>query len=138
MAVSNPSGLSVSDAVNRGFNLLVTVILGLTGLTFGSEIIAEADPIDKVDNTLLAIIAVVAVVWYLMGKHWVQRSLVPVGLVLGALLVQIMGVAIEIGDPQALGDDIPGMILFTSLVIVVGMLWSVNGRLIAITAAGRG
>ena len=135
MAESNPSKLSAVDAINRGYNLLVTVILGLTGLTFGSEIIAEADPIDKLDNTLLAVVGIVAVVWYFMGRHWVQRSLVPLGLVLGALIIQVAGVAIEVGDPTAIGDDIPGMIIFTSLLVVVGVLWSANGRLITSSAA---
>lgn len=128
MGNSGGHEITLSESVNRALNLLVATALGLTGLTFGSDLFAETDPIDKLDNTLLAVVGVVAVVWYFTGRHWAQRSRVPMVLAAVALLVQLVGVAIEIGDPTALGDDIPGMVLFVPLLVIVTALYSINGR----------
>lgn len=128
----NPSNpVNFAEAINRGLNLVAVVALGLTGLTFGSDLFMEADPMDKIDNTLLLVIGVVAVVWYFMGRHWAQRSAVPVYLAAAALLAQIAGFVIEIGDPTALGDDIPGLILFVPLLIILAAIYSMNGRYLA-------
>lgn len=91
----------------------------------------EADPIDKIDNSLLAVLGVIAVVWYFTGRHWARRSAVPVYLGAAALLVQIAGFALEIGDPTALGDDIPGLLLYVPLLIILVALYSLNGRYLA-------
>ncbi len=140
---SNPA--SYAEAINRALNLVAAGALGLTALTFGADLVLEADPIDKVDNSLLAVIGVVAVVWYFMGRHWAKRSAVPVYLGAAALLVQIAGFALEIGDPTALGDDIPGLILYVPLLIILVALYSLNGRYLALgppggipTASGSG
>lgn len=130
--------ISVADAVNRSLNLLVTTVLAVTALTFGSDLFAEADAIDKVDNTLLVVVGVVAVVWYFMGRNWAKRSSIPVLLAAAAVGVQILGFVIEIGDSLALGDDIPGMIVFVSLLIIVAIIYRVNGRYLGVPPASKG
>ncbi len=119
------------EALNRGLNLLVAVALGVSGLTFGSDLFAEMDALDKIDNSLLALVGVVAVVWYFTGRHWAQRSAVPVYLTVAALAAQVLGLGIEMGDSNALGDDIPGMILYVTLLVVVVLIYQANGRYLA-------
>jgi drug/metabolite transporter (DMT)-like permease len=111
--------LSVRQAINRGFNLLAAGVLGLAGLAFGSLIFEEADPIDKVDNSILVLVAILAVAWYLIGNHRYERSAVPIALAGTALAGQLLGIAIEAGDPAAIGDDIGGMLLFVPLLILL-------------------
>jgi len=132
---SGEAAFGVREAVHRGYNMLIATVLGLTALTFGTELFVEADAVDKIDNTLLAAIGVVAVVWYFLGKNWTRRSAIPLGLVAAALLVQIFGVLVELDDPTALGDDIPGMILFTPLLILAAVLYSMNAKLLASAGA---
>ena len=135
MMVPKIGGMDVRDAVNRGFNMMIATILGLTALTFGSEIFGEPDAVDKLDNTFIAIVGVIAVVWYFMGRNWARRSGVPVMLVGAALVAQIFGIFVEIGDPTAIGDDIPGLIIFVALLIVSLVLYSAHGRMLAQAAS---
>jgi peptidoglycan/LPS O-acetylase OafA/YrhL len=123
--VTDPSGqpTNLQEAMNRAVNLVAATVLGLTALTFGSEIFNEMDPVDKIDNTLLLVIGVVAVAWYFMRRNWARRSALPVVLAGAALIAQIAGFAIEVGDSVALGDDIPGLVLFVPLLIIVFVLY---------------
>lgn len=128
----NPSApANFAEAINRSLNLVAATALGITALAFGSDLFAEAESIDKVDDTLLAVVGLIAVIWYFTGRHWATRSSVPVILAALALAVQAMGVVLEIGDPNAVGDDIPGMIVYVPLLIVLAVLYSVNGRYLA-------
>jgi hypothetical protein len=111
--------ISIRAAVNRGFNLLAASVLGLSGLAFGSLIFEETDLLDKLDNSILVLVAIVAVAWYLVGNHRYERSVVPIALAGVALAGQLLGVAIEAGDAAALGDDIGGMLLFVPLLLLL-------------------
>ena len=124
--------LSLSDAINRGYNMLIVTVLGLTALAFGTDIIPEA--MDKLvyitDDVLIAIIGVAAVAWYFVGRNCYARTSVPILLVSLALLAQVAGFVIEIGDIGDLGDDIAGLVLFVALLVISVVLYSVNGRLL--------
>lgn len=126
---SVPAGYA--EAINRACNLFVAGLLGITALAFGSDLFVEVDPIDKVDNTLLALLGVIAVAWYFTGRHWAKRSSFPVILMALALVVQIAGFVIEMGDPTALGDDIPGLTVYVPGLIIAASIYSFNGRYLA-------
>ena len=138
MANDTSTPASYAEAINRAFNLVVATLLGITALAFGSDLLVEVDPIDKIDNSLLALLGVIAVVWYFTGRHWAKRSSFPLILVALALIVQIAGFVIEIGDPTALGDDIPGLTVYVPALIIAAALYSFNGRyLVAGGASSR-
>lgn len=124
------TAITPSEAVHRGFSMLVVAVLGLSGLTFGAELFAEADPIDKIDNTLLVVVAVVALAWYLASSDRLKRTFVPFALVGAAIGVQILGFVLEVGDPTALGDDIPGLILYTALLVVLWVVRRANDQVL--------
>ena len=123
--------ITVQEAINRGFNLLAAGVLGLSGLAFGSLIFGEADPIDKLDNSILVLVAIAAVAWYLIGTHRYERSSVPIALAGIALAGQLLGIAIESADPAALGDDIGGMLLFVPLLILLILVNSSDRQLLS-------
>lgn len=111
--------MSKQEIYNRGFNLMVVALLVLPGLAFGSVILNEHELNDKIDDTVLLVSGIIAVVWYLMGRNRFSRSIVPVGLVVLSLAGQIVGVLIEKDDKEAIGDNIGGMIIFVGVLILV-------------------
>ncbi len=104
--------MNIREAINRGFNLLAIGIVGLAGFAFMPEIFLEKDWDDKIDDAMLLVIGLVGIIWYFTKNNRVSRSVLPTALVVAALAVKIMGVIIEHNDPDSLGDDIGGLILF--------------------------
>jgi branched-subunit amino acid transport protein len=104
------------EAINRGYNLMMTAFLALGGLAFGTVITQENDFADKIDDAGFLILGIAAVIWYLTGKKS-QRSIVPLILAAAAVVVQIVGVVLEYGDEKAFGDNIGGMVLFVPLLV---------------------
>jgi hypothetical protein len=109
--------MTTEQALNRGFNLMLTTILLLTGLAFASGGIRENDLTDKLDDVGLLALGIVLLVWYLMGKNRFQRSLFPVIVIVLALPLQIYGLLNEISDKEAVGNDIGGMFIFLPLAL---------------------
>jgi hypothetical protein len=109
--------MTVDQALNRGFNLMLTTILLLTRLAFASGGIRENDLTVKLDDLFLLGLGIILLVWYLMGQNRFQRSLVPVVLIVLTLPVQIWGVINEINDQAAVGNDFGGMFIYVPLVL---------------------
>jgi hypothetical protein len=66
--------ITVRDALNRGYNLLGVGIVAISGLSFFSDLPAEMDkPSHIVDEVLLAVLALMAFVWYLIGCNKYSR-----------------------------------------------------------------
>ena len=108
--------MTVDQALNRGYNLMLTAFLLLTGIAFTSGGIRENDLTDKLDDLGLLALGIILLVWYLMRENRLQRSLVPVLMVVLALFVQIYGLLNEISDKEAVGNDIGGMFIYVPLV----------------------
>jgi hypothetical protein len=109
--------VTTEQAHNRGFNLMLTTILLLTGLAFASGGIRENDLTDKLDDVGLLAGGIVLLVWYLIGENRFQRSLVPVVVILLAVPLQIWGLINEINDKEAVGNDIGGMFIYIPLAL---------------------
>jgi len=104
--------MNLTQSVNRTVNLIGVAIAGLAGFAFAPEAIIEPDTIDKVDDSLLFLLGIGAIAWYLTNGHRYARSLVPVIFVAVALSLKIFAIAVEIGDAEDVGDDFGGLILF--------------------------
>ena len=109
--------MTTEQALNRGFNLMLTAFLLLTGLAFASGGIRENDLTDKLDDLLLLAGGTVLLVWYLRGENRFQRSLIPVIVILLAVPLQIWGLLSEINDKEAVGNDIGGMFIYIPLAL---------------------
>jgi len=118
--------MQLNDAINRGKNLLAVSLVTLSGVAFLPEFFLENDLEDKIDDGLLFVLGVIAVVWYLVSGNRFKRSWVPMLLVLIALAVKIMGLVIEFKDKEAAGDDFGGLILFIAASILV--VWQFNKK----------
>jgi hypothetical protein len=112
--------VSALDAINRGYNLMITAFLALGGIAFGTVITQESDLPDKVDDAGFLLLGIGAVIWYLTSKR-TQRTIVPVILAAAAVVVQIVGVVLENGDDKAFGDNIGGMFLFIPLLVFAAL-----------------
>lgn len=120
---------SVQEALNRGFNLLAATIVALSGFAFLPEAFLEDDIADKVDDTLLFLLGLYAIAWYVRGRNRFVRSIQPVVFVVLALAIKMMGIAIEFADPESVGDDFGGLILFVLAVAVVIYQYKKTARL---------
>jgi FtsH-binding integral membrane protein len=112
--------MTASDAINRGYNLMLAALLTLGGIAFGSAEEREADPPDKIDDIGFVLLALIALVWYFMSKK-TRRSIVPVVLAAVAVVIQIVGLVVENGDEKAFGDNIVGIAFFVPLLVFAAL-----------------
>ncbi len=91
------------------------------------EILRETEWIDRGDDIILVLLAIMVSSWYLSGKNRFQRSLVPFGLLIVALAIKIAGLTLEIGDPDAAGDEFGVIPVLLLIVILSGYILSTTG-----------
>jgi hypothetical protein len=115
--------LRSEDIWNRGNNLVATATLAIAGLAFLPEFFVEDDLINKIDDGLLFIIGIVAVIWYRTGFNKYTRSKTIIYLTIAALVTKIGGILMEITDKTDMGDDFGGTILFISACVLIIMLY---------------
>jgi hypothetical protein len=120
--------MTLQNAINRGYNLLACTALALAGLAFGTIVFEEADLLDKVDDIGFLVIGAAAVIWYLLGRNRLKRSVVPIVLSGIAIIVQVVGLVLEKDDPTSFGDNIGGMWLFVPLFVVLIVQFYSNQR----------
>ena len=123
--------MQLKESITRGFNLLAVTLPALVGLAFSSEAVVETDMIDKLDDGLLFLLGIAAVWWYVRGTNRFKRSVVPVVLVLLGLLIKLGGFIIEMGDPEAFGDDVGGVIFFIAASALVLYQWNKTKKMLA-------
>ncbi len=111
--------MNITQSVNRSVNLLGTAIAALAGFAFAPEAIIEPEFIDKVDDALILLVGIGAIVWYLRNGNRYLRSIVPIVLVGVCLALKIFAVIVEFADPEDVGDDFGGLVLF---VLATGLL----------------
>jgi hypothetical protein len=104
--------MTASEAINRTTNLLGTAIVALSGCAFVAEFFTEDEFTHKIDDGLLFLLGIGAIGWYTLGKNKYMRSIAPVLFVLAALLIKIIGLILESGDPADQGDEFGAIILF--------------------------
>ena len=126
--------ISVGDALNRGYNLLGVGIVAISGLAFFSDLPAEIDQRSHVvDEVLLALLAIVAVVWYLSGRNKYSRTVIPVVFAVLCLAIKVLGLALESGNPADRGDEFGALVLFVVTIIVLVWQYLASRRLAALT-----
>lgn len=114
--------MTVQDALTRGYNLVGTAIVAITGFAFSQEFFFEDEVTHKIDEGVLFLIALGALAWYFIGNNKFSRTMVPLLLTAAALIMKLLAAFIlETGDSADLGDDFSALLLF---VIAFGfLLW---------------
>ncbi len=112
--------MTVRDALNRGYNLVGTAIIAISGLAFFPEFFTEDELAHKLDEGVLFALALSSIVWYLFGKNKFSRTIVPILFTTAALVMKVIAFFfLERGDAADLGDEFGAIILF---VIALGFL----------------
>jgi hypothetical protein len=111
-----------SSLVNRGNNLVTVAFLATLGLGILVEAFREVEWIDKVDDILMVLLALWALVWYFQQDHRHARSYTPFFLVLAVLAVKIVALIIEFGDADAVGDEFGVLLPLIAMTILTWVL----------------
>ncbi len=112
--------MTVRDALNRGYNLIGTAIIAISGLAFFPEFFIEDELAHKLDEGILFLLAISSIVWYLFSNNKFSRTIVPILFTTAALVMKLIAFfLLERGDAADLGDEFGAIILF---VITLGFL----------------
>ncbi|HVC39387.1 MAG TPA: hypothetical protein VNH20_05360 [Candidatus Dormibacteraeota bacterium] len=103
----------------------------MTGLFLIASVVAVGGIFEggshSVDDVGICLLALGGIGWSVPGRHRRSRTLVPLGLVSGALLVQLLPFAIERGNQGDLGDDTLGLLLLAVLLVISGLSYRLAG-----------
>ena len=114
--------MTVRDALNRGYNLLGTAIIAISGFAFFPEFFTEDELTHRLDEGVLFLLAISSIVWYLTGKNKFSRTIVPILFTTAALVMKLITFfLLEKGDAADLGDEFSAIILF--VITLALLLW---------------
>jgi len=114
--------ITVQDATHRGINLLVLGLLSFTGIGLLAELIREAEFIDKLDDIVIILLAITAVIWYFTGRNRFKLTWIPFILYAISAVVKIGAVINEFSDKVAVGDDLGLVIPMVVMAVVTGIV----------------
>ncbi len=101
-----------NENLPQKLNFFSTAFISIMGFALAAEIFQEDDFLDKIDDILLLVLGVVAIIWY--RKNANKKTLAPVWFLAIGAVVKFAAMVIEHKDASALGDDIG---VFVALVI---------------------
>ena len=114
--------MTVRDAINRGYNLVGTAIIAITGVAFFPEFFIEDELTHKIDVGVLLLLAIGSIIWYLSGKNKFSRTIVPILFAAATLSIKLLAFFVfETGDAADLADEFGALILFGLTVIF--LIW---------------
>ena len=112
--------MTVRDAMNRGYNLVGTALVVISGFAFFPEFFSEDELTHKLDEGVLFLLAIGALAWYFIGNNKFSRTIVPLLFTAAALIMKLLAfLLLETGDSADLGDEYGALLLF---VIAFGFL----------------
>lgn len=100
--------------------VVIAVLFALGGIGEGGS--------HSIDDVVVIILALAGVAWIVPTRNRRSRSLIPLGLVSGALVMKLVALAIEHGDKGDLGDDIAAVLFLVVLLILSGIAYLVTQR----------
>jgi peptidoglycan/LPS O-acetylase OafA/YrhL len=120
--------MTIQEATNRTNNLLATALLAVLAAGVLPVAFIETEWVDRLDDIVIAVVAIAAVAWYLWGGNRLKWSVTPTALVTLALILKAVTVfATEASDATARGDDIGVMVGFAvAVVLVAWQVWKVH------------
>jgi hypothetical protein len=126
--------MTVQDALNRGYNLVSTTVVALSGLAFAPELPQEDEWAAKIDEIVFILIAIGIIVWYFIGRNRFSRTNIPILFAVADLVMKLVAAfVLEAGDRTDIGDEYAGILLF--VITVIFLIWQyVNVKRLAETA----
>lgn len=120
--------MTISEAINRGYNFFVVAFLGILAGSLVSELTQEDQWLFRIDELAIIALGVIAVVWYVVGRYRLTRSWIPLLLAALAFAAKVFGLIVEMHDAQDVGDDIGMVQVLVLLVIVAAVTYMLLGR----------
>src|SRR6266436_2469118 len=114
--------MTIREAINRGYNLVGTAIVAISGFAFFPEFFTEDELTHKIDEGVLFLLAISSIVWYLIGKNKFSRTIVPILFTTTALVMKLIAFFLrDTGDAADLGDEFVAIILF--VIMLAFLIW---------------
>lgn len=113
--------MTIKEAINRGNNLLGVAIVALSGFAFFPDTFVESEFSGKLDELLMLLVGIIAIIWYKLGNNRFSRSVTPIVIVIASLVIKLIGIYLERGEVEDLGDEFGGAVLLTLATIT--LIW---------------
>ena len=117
------------DFWNRGNNLAIVAFLGAVALGVLGEVIMEKELIDKLDDALIVILGIIAIVWYLKKNNKFKFSYTPFILISLTFLIKVIALIIEFDDKESVGDEFGLLLPLLAMVIIAWVLLSKSKKM---------
>src|ERR1035437_1424930 len=121
--------MTIKEAINRGNNLLGVVIVAISGLAFLPDVFAESEFSHQLDEWLMLIVGIIAIIWYKLGNNRFSRSVMPIVFIIVSLVIKIIGIYLERGDTADLGDEFGGVVLLALAAITLIWIYIKNKKI---------
>lgn len=113
--------MTVKDALNRGANFFSVASLSILSTSIIHGLRVSPGLVGKADDVALGVLALIGIIWYNVGRHRFQRSLVPFGLLVAAIAAKVAGMFVTAGMFLTGGADFA--IAFFLLLVSLVALW---------------
>jgi peptidoglycan/LPS O-acetylase OafA/YrhL len=113
---------SIKEAFNRGNNLLIVGFMAVLAVGVMAEIFNEPEFTDKIDDILILLLGVGAIIWYFRGDNRFRYSWTPFILLAASLAVKVGALFFELDDQAAVGDEfgiVPTLLALTIISLVI-------------------
>lgn len=94
------------EAVNRTLNVIPAAFLVIVGFDLLPDLAQESGWSHRLDELAMFTLAAIAGAWFLTGRHRFLRSPLLLWLLAASLIVELIAIGIERGDPDDVGGDI--------------------------------
>jgi FtsH-binding integral membrane protein len=113
--------ITTREAINKGYNMLVTGLLSFVGIGLIGEFFNEVEWRDKADDIAIVILAIIGVSWYFTGRNRHKSSWFPFILLLITTLIKASTLIFEFNDQVARGDEFGLVLPLIVLTIISGI-----------------
>ena len=119
--------LSAKDFFVRGNNLAIITFICLIALGLVGELFIETEFIDKLDDMVIILIAVFAIIWFLSKANSYKVSYTPMVLAILVFLTKVAAFIIEFSDKDARGDEM-GLLLPLAVLVVLSIVFLAKSK----------
>lgn len=116
--------MDIKQIANRGINFFGVGFLALVSVGSLAELVMEHELNDRLDDGIIVLLAVLAIVWYNRRGDFARRSFAPGVFFILTIIAQSLGLFIEHDDASAVGPNMGFIILF--VLGLVTFLWAYN------------
>lgn len=113
--------MTVKDALNRGANFFAVTSLAILSTSIVHGLRVSSGLLGQADDVALGVFALTGILWYNVGRHRFQQSLVPLALLVAAIGAKVAGMFLTAGTFLAGGADFA--IAFFLLLVAIVTFW---------------